>query len=97
MSTSPDEKEKSLLETSHTVEDVSSYPTSSYSKKKQILATVFATLGCLLNGAAIGFTGGMSEISFLVLCLPATYKNCKAVIRFTPPFFRALCSKEKIL
>jgi len=31
--------------------------TSLYSKRKQVLATLFATLGCLLNGAVIGYTG----------------------------------------
>jgi len=31
--------------------------TSPYSKKKQILATLCATLGCLLNGSVIGYTG----------------------------------------
>ena len=60
MSASAGENEKSLLEDSApvAVEDVTSYPTSTYSKKRQVLATICATLGCLLNGAAIGFTGG---------------------------------------
>ena len=31
-------------------------PSSSYSKKKQILATLCVTLGCLLNGSVIGYT-----------------------------------------
>ena len=57
MSTSPGENEKSLLEDSAPAEYVG-YVTSTYSKKKQVLATICATLGCLLNGAAIGFTGG---------------------------------------
>ena len=51
-----DTVEKTLLR-QELGEDVSSLTTSSYSKKKQVLATIFATLGCLLNGAAIGFTG----------------------------------------
>ena len=51
-----DTVEKTLLREEQG-EDVSSFTTSSYSKKKQVLATIFATLGCLLNGAAIGFTG----------------------------------------
>ena len=31
-------------------------PSSSYSKRKQVLATSCVTLGCLLNGAVIGYT-----------------------------------------
>ena len=67
MSLSPGENEKKdLLEVSPPADDVSSYPTSSYSKKRQILATICATLGCLLNGAAIGFTGGISDDNYYV-------------------------------
>ena len=60
MSASAGENEKSLLEDSAPAEYVG-YVTSTYSKKKQVLATICATLGCLLNGAAIGFTGGLSN------------------------------------
>ena len=31
-------------------------PSSPYSKRKQVLATFCVTLGCLLNGAVIGYT-----------------------------------------
>ena len=65
MSGSAGENEKSLLEDSAPAEDVTSYPTSSYSKKRQVLATICATLGCLLNGAAIGFTGGIFFAAFV--------------------------------
>lgn len=33
------------------------WPTSPHSRRKQALATLCATLGCLLNGAVIGYTG----------------------------------------
>ena len=31
-------------------------PSSAYSKKKQVVATLCVTLGCLLNGSVIGYT-----------------------------------------
>ena len=32
-------------------------PSSAYSKRKQVVATLCATMGCLLNGSVIGYTG----------------------------------------
>eukprot|EP00092_Neocalanus_flemingeri_P029051 GFUD01031537.1.p1 GENE.GFUD01031537.1~~GFUD01031537.1.p1 ORF type:complete len:528 (-),score=96.95 GFUD01031537.1:115-1698(-) len=46
-------QEKDLRTWHHNTQDITSTP---YSKKKQVFATFCATLGCLLNGAVIGYT-----------------------------------------
>ena len=49
------DKEKAAVRALNHVEEATS--ADSYSKKKQFLATMAATLGCFLNGTAIGYSG----------------------------------------
>jgi len=48
---------KKAEDTGNKAQQPPTHVSSPYSKKRQVLATVCATLGCLLNGAVIGFTG----------------------------------------
>uniref|UniRef100_A0A0K2V1N3 Major facilitator superfamily (MFS) profile domain-containing protein n=1 Tax=Lepeophtheirus salmonis TaxID=72036 RepID=A0A0K2V1N3_LEPSM len=52
---------------------------NSYSKQKQIFATLFASLGCFLNGTSIGYTGvaipSLMNGTFDVYGFPADYSQ----------------------